>query len=43
MQLTGAQLIGFGTSRQGTTTFTGMDAGTGQALSPDFHEATPPR
>lgn len=41
MQLTGAQLIGFGTSRQGTTTFTGMDAGTGQALSPDFHEATP--
>jgi NADP-dependent aldehyde dehydrogenase len=41
MQLTGAQLIGFTASRQGNSTFTGIEAQSGSSLPPDFYEATP--
>lgn len=40
MQLTGGQLIGYGTSRQGNINFTGFQAETGKPLEPDFTEAT---
>lgn len=40
MHLRGSQWIGGAASADGTETFTGMDATTGQALEPRFHEAT---
>ena len=40
MNLTGKQIIGFGMSREGTHTFRGINPVNGEALSPEYAEAT---
>src|SRR5215471_17568873 len=40
MELHGENIVGAETAKSGTTTFRGVNAATGEELSPDFHEAT---